>query len=81
MAPPWRDRYLAAGAFYLKGSAAPDNDFGETNPRCAGGLMPPIQLRPAELGRAKAMKESPDFVASLPPPPAAIATYWRPLTM
>ena len=27
MAPPWRDRYLAATAFYLKGSAAPDNDL------------------------------------------------------
>ncbi len=27
MAPPWRDRYLAASAFYLKGSAAPDNDL------------------------------------------------------
>jgi hypothetical protein len=27
MAPPWRDRYLAATAFYLKGSADPDNDL------------------------------------------------------
>ncbi len=27
MAPPWRDRYLAATAFYLKGSTAPDNDL------------------------------------------------------
>jgi hypothetical protein len=27
MARPWRDRYLAATAFYLKGSAAPDNDL------------------------------------------------------
>jgi hypothetical protein len=27
MAPPWRDRYLAATAFYLKGAAAPDNDL------------------------------------------------------
>jgi hypothetical protein len=27
MAPPWRDRYLAATAFYLKGSAAPDNEL------------------------------------------------------
>jgi hypothetical protein len=27
MAPPWRDRYLAASAFYLMGSAAPDNDL------------------------------------------------------
>jgi hypothetical protein len=27
MAPLWRDRYLAATAFYLKSSAAPDNDL------------------------------------------------------
>ena len=27
MAPRWRDRYLAATAFYLKGSAAPDNEL------------------------------------------------------
>ena len=27
MAPPWRDRYLAATAFYLKGTAAPDNEL------------------------------------------------------
>ena len=27
MASPWRDRYLAATAFYLKGSAAPDNEL------------------------------------------------------
>ena len=27
IAPSWRDRYLAATAFYLKGSAAPDNDL------------------------------------------------------
>jgi hypothetical protein len=27
VAGPWRDRYLAAAAFYLKGSAAPDNDL------------------------------------------------------
>jgi hypothetical protein len=27
MAPLWRDRYLAATAFYLKGSAAPDNEL------------------------------------------------------
>lgn len=27
MAAPWRDRYLAASAFYLKGSGEPDNDL------------------------------------------------------
>jgi hypothetical protein len=27
MAPRWRDRYLAATAFYLKGSATPDNEL------------------------------------------------------
>jgi hypothetical protein len=27
MAPPWRDRYLAASAFYLKGSGEKDNDL------------------------------------------------------
>jgi hypothetical protein len=27
MAAPWRDRYLAASAFYLKGSDAPDNEL------------------------------------------------------
>src|SRR5262249_40234053 len=27
IAAPWRDRYLAATAFYLKGSTAPDNDL------------------------------------------------------
>ena len=27
ISPPWRDRYLAASAFYLKGSGAPDNDL------------------------------------------------------
>ncbi len=30
-------------------------------------------------GSAKAMMESPDFVAFLPPPPAAITTYCLPL--
>ena len=27
MAAPWRDRYLAASAFYLKGSSDPDNQL------------------------------------------------------
>jgi len=27
MSPPWRDRYLAASAFYLKGSGDRDNDL------------------------------------------------------
>jgi hypothetical protein len=27
MSPPWRDRYLAASAFYLKGSGDKDNDL------------------------------------------------------
>jgi hypothetical protein len=27
ISPRWRDRYLAASAFYLKGSGAPDNDL------------------------------------------------------
>ena len=27
MTAPWRDRYLAASAFYLKGSDAPDNEL------------------------------------------------------
>ena len=27
MAAPWRDRYLAASVFYLKGSGDPDNDL------------------------------------------------------
>src|SRR5688572_18951305 len=32
-------------------------------------------------GNAKAMMESPDLVAFLPLPPAAIAMYWRPSIM
>ena len=27
MTQPWRDRYLAASAFYLKGSGAPDTEL------------------------------------------------------
>ena len=27
MAAPWRDRFLAAAAFYLKGTASPDNQL------------------------------------------------------
>jgi len=27
LAPPWRDRFLAASVFYLKGSGAPDNEL------------------------------------------------------
>jgi hypothetical protein len=27
LAPPWRDRFLAASAFYLKGSGDKDNDL------------------------------------------------------
>jgi len=37
MAPPWRDRYLAASAFYLKGSAAPDNDLVKRTPAALEG--------------------------------------------
>ena len=40
-------------------------------PRCSG-------LGASAVGRAKATKVSPDFVPSLPPPPAAITTNWRP---
>jgi hypothetical protein len=32
------------------------------------------------FGSANATNESPDLVPSLPPPPAAMATYCRPLT-
>jgi hypothetical protein len=37
MAPLWRDRYLAATAFYLKGSAAPDNELVQRTRAALGG--------------------------------------------
>jgi hypothetical protein len=41
------------------------------------------KTRPSQIyffGNANATNESPDFVPSFPPPPAAIATYCRPFT-
>src|SRR5215510_13298620 len=40
----------------------------------------PVPHAGYRFGSANATNESPDFVPSLPPPPAAMATYCRPLT-